>query len=319
MDLSRATDELLAAPWDSFVETRTRLAAELAGAGRRDDSRALKKIRRPTAAAWATNQVVRRARAAVDAYLAASDALRDRQAAMLEGGGGDRAAYQAATGSFRQATAALTQAVRNVLGHEGREPDRAQVEGVMANVRAAALGDDRRAELLAGRLLAELPAGEGGLEGVFGASLAASAAATGPVTRAPAPHEKPYPAPARDHQRTHAEAHAKRETEGRAKREAEARAKHEEHARRLAAAADEEARAREAAATATAEAEQARAARAEAEERLKDAEAAVVKARQELHDAKATLQTAERTAKDSQAAVDRATERREALEKESRG
>src|SRR3569623_1866599 len=130
MDLSQATDELLAAPWEAFVETRSRLADELARAGKRDDSRALKKIRRPTAAAWATNQVVRRARPAVDEYLAASDDLRARQAALV-GGGADRAAYQSAAEAFRQATAALTQAVRKLLAHGAREPDRAQIEWEM--------------------------------------------------------------------------------------------------------------------------------------------------------------------------------------------
>src|SRR3569832_2384881 len=135
MDLSQATDELLAAPWEGFVETRGKLADELARAGKRDDSRALKKIRRPTASAWATNQVVRRARPAVDRYLAASDELRARQAALV-GGGGDRAAYQPAAEAFRQTTTTQTQTNQKKQKQGGRDPDRAQIEGVMANVRA---------------------------------------------------------------------------------------------------------------------------------------------------------------------------------------
>src|SRR3569832_144995 len=138
MDLSQATDELLAAPWEGFVEARGKLADELARAGKRDDSRALKKIRRPTASAWATNQVVRRARPAVDRYLAASGELRARQAALV-GGGGARAAYQPAAEAFVLASAALSLAVRMVLVLGGRDPDRALIVGVMANVRAGAL------------------------------------------------------------------------------------------------------------------------------------------------------------------------------------
>jgi len=319
MDLSQATDELLAAPWEAFVETRTRLADQLAGAGRREDSRVLKKIRRPTASAWATNQVVRRARAAVDAYLAASDELRLQQAAMLRGGdGGARAAYQAAAEAFRQATAALTQAARQALGQGGREPDRAQLEGVVANVRAAALADDRRAELLAGRLLADLPAGEGGLEGIFGASLAASAAATAPLVRSPAPGAAPpagHRAPEEVHAKRAAEGQGDREAEAHAKREAEARAKREEHARLVAAAVQEESAARDAAAAAGVEAQQARAAREQAEEGLRDAEAAAAKARQALQEAKTALQAAEHVAKARDAAADRAARHRQALEK----
>lgn len=307
MDLSHATDELLAAPWESFVETRTRLADELAGAGKREDSRALKKIRRPTAAAWATNQVVRRSRAAVDAYLAASDDLRGRQAALL--GGGDRSAYQAAAEAFRQATASLTQAVRQVLQHGGRPPDRAQIEGVMANVRAAALAGERRADLLAGRLLADLPSGQGGLEGVFGADLVAHAASTAPRTTvfAGKPHAAANDAGTAD--RPYDPRH-----QPDAQREADARAAREERARRVAAAMEEEAAAITAAAAASAEAERARAARGDAEQWLKEAEAAVTKARATLHDAKAIVQAAERAARDRQAAADRARARRESLE-----
>jgi len=329
MDLSQATDQLLAAPWESFVETRTRLADELAQAGRREDSRALKKVRRPTAAAWATNQLVRRSRPAVDAYLAASDQLRDRQAAMLEGGG-DRAAYQAAAETFRQATASLTQSIRQVLQQGGREPDRTQVEGVLANVRAAALAQgprqDRRAELLAGRLLADLPASEGALDDVFGASVAAGAAATAPVSRVVVGAGRPHTA-ANDthaaHGARHAGAHAKGggEDAGRdhaqARREAEARARREEHARRVAVAREDERTAREAAATATEGAEQARRAREAAEEELAGAEAALAKARDALADAKTALHAAERAAKERQVALDRATAHRHALEKQS--
>jgi hypothetical protein len=322
MDLSQATDELLAAPWESFVETRTRLADELARAGKRDDSRALKKIRRPPASAWATNQVVRQQRAAVEAYLAASDELRARQAAMLEGGG-DRGAYQGAAEAFRQATASLTQSIRQVLQQGGREPDRAQIEGVMANVRAAALGQaegsDRRAELLAGRLLADLSTGEAELESVFGASLAAGAAATAPLSRGVL-GGKPH-VPANDvhpaHRPHHHDAHAEREGDAQAKRAAEARARREEHARRVTAARDEEKAARAAASAATEEAQRALASRDAADERLTAAEASVTKAREALQEAKAAVHAAERAAKERQAVLTRATERRQSLEEQS--
>jgi len=313
MDLTQATDELLAAPWDSFVETRARLADELARAGRRDDSRALKKIRRPTAAAWATNQVVRRARASVDAYLTASDDLRDRQAAMLAGGG-ERAAYLSAAERFRQATASLTQSIRKVLQQGGREPDRPQIEGVVANVRAAALAGERRAELLAGRLLADLPVGEGTLEGVFGASLAAGAAATAPLSRVVVGPGKPHAAANDTHGPRHTDGHAKADAGAQAKREAEAKAKREEHARRLAAAKTDEKEARDAATAASGEAERARATRDAAQERLAAAEAAVGEARQLLHDAKTALHAAERDAKERETALERATERLRTLE-----
>jgi len=307
MDLSQATDELLSAPWESFVETRARLAEELAGAGKRDDSRALKKLRRPTAAAWATNQVVRREREAVEAYLAASDELRSRQGAML-GGGGERGAFQAATERLRSATASLSQAIRRALDQGAREPDRTQIEGVLANVRTAALNDDQRATLLAGRLLADLTAGED-LASLFGASLAAGAATTPPVSH-PSPKEKD---PAKSHN-DNAIHHA---DEAKAKREAEARARREEHARLLAAAKAEESAAREAAVNATAAADKARAIHDKAQDHLAELEASLTKAREALEEATTALHSAEREATNSESAAHRATHHRQTLEKAS--
>ena len=307
MDLSQATDQLLAAPWESFVETRARLADELARAGKRDDSRALKKLRRPTAAAWATNQVVRQERAAVDGYLAASDELRSRQGAML-GGGGERGAFQAAAEALRTATATLSLAVRQVLQQGGREPDRAQIEGVMTNVRAAALGD-RRAELLAGRLLADLPAGDD-LAGLFGASLAAGAATTAPVAPRRSPEVKAHGEGPDDHG-------ARRSREAEEKREAEARARREEHTRLLAAARAEEAAARDTATAAAAAATKAGATRDKAKDHLDQLAAAVTRARDALDEATAALHAAEREATRSETRAHRASQHRQSLEKAS--
>ena len=306
MDLNQATDQLLSAAWESFVETRARLADELARAGQRDESRALKKLRRPTAAAWVTNQVVRRERAAVDGYLAASDELRSRQEAML-GGGGERAAFQAAAEGLRGATASLSQAVRRALHQGDREPDRAQIEGVLANVRTAALDGDQRAALLAGRLLADLVPGED-LAGLFGASLAAGAASTPAVSPPPAPAVK---------EETRVDHAARRSQEAEARRQAEARARREEHARLLAAARAEESTAREGADAAAAAAAKARTTRDEAQNHLDELETALTKARDALKEATAALRTAEREESESEATAHRASHHRQTLEKAS--
>ena len=94
MDKREAEDQLFAASLDAFVETRARLAAALAAAGQKEDGQALKKLRRPSASAWATNQVVRRARAALNLFLEASARLRGSQGAIVAGRG-DRGQYQA--------------------------------------------------------------------------------------------------------------------------------------------------------------------------------------------------------------------------------
>src|SRR6516225_7784737 len=136
MDDREARDELYAAALDAFVETRARLAAALAAAGHKAEAQTLKKLRRPSPSAWATNQVVRRARGDVDAFLEASDRLRASQAALV-GGQGDRGVYQADVEELRRASASLSEVARRILGERGRADDRALVERVLANARAA--------------------------------------------------------------------------------------------------------------------------------------------------------------------------------------
>jgi hypothetical protein len=282
---SETLAELFTAPLDAFVATRDRLAAELARQGRKDESRELKKLRRPSPSAWATNQVVRRARPAVDAFLEASDALRARQDALLAGRG-DQTAYQAGVEELRQATAALAGAAREALAAAGRPDDRHVVDAVVANVRAAALEGGRRPELFEGRLQADLQASDDGLGGLLGASVAAAGAA--PPRPAPAPAAKQVP----DLERARAEARAKELAEAR-RDEAQARA----HAERAEAAARE-----------------ASARRDEAKARVLAAEDALSTARDALREAEAS----QRQAADEQARADgaarAATRRRESLE-----
>ena len=189
MDEEEALDELFGASLDAFVETRTRLAAGLVAAGHKAEAQALKKVRRPSPSAWATNQVVRRARGEVDAFLDASERLRGSQGAMVTGRG-DRGVYQADTEDLRRATSALAEAARRLLAELGRPDDRAVVDRVLANVRAAALTEDARATLLGGALVADLDGGD-----AFGGLLAAEGAATQATARATSP--RPVPPPAR--------------------------------------------------------------------------------------------------------------------------
>jgi hypothetical protein len=171
-------DELFAAAPDAFVATRDRLAAELAGAGKKGESQALKKVRRPAPSNWATNQVVRRARSAVDELLDATERLRRAQDALLAGRGA-QAQYQEGVEALRRATAALSKGARDVLAEAGRADDRHLIERVLANVRAAASSPERRSALLAGRLTADLEPGEE----LFGATVGAPA----PTSAAPEP------------------------------------------------------------------------------------------------------------------------------------
>ncbi|HTA18026.1 MAG TPA: hypothetical protein VK989_01970 [Polyangia bacterium] len=274
MDEREALDELYVAPLDGFVEARARLSAALAAAGRKADAQALKKARKPSAAAWATNQVVRRARAEVDAFLDASARLRQDQAAMLAGLA-DRETYQARADDLRRATAALSDAARRVLDEIKRGDDRALVDRVVANARAAALTDGARAALLEGRLAGDVDAGVDAFGGLL-ADGAALAAAPAP-SRAPAAAPRPSPA-----------------APAPTGRELEARRREEERARQLEAARREEIAARAVAETAAATAARARAARDEARRRLDDAEVELEHAQRAAASAEAGAERAAR-------------------------
>jgi hypothetical protein len=277
MDEREALDELYAGPLDGFVEARARLGAALAAAGRRADAQALKKARKPSAAAWATNQVVRRARAEVDGFLAASARLRQDQAAMLAGLT-DRETYQARADDLRRATGALADAARRVLDEIARGDDRHLVDRVVANARAAALTAGARAALLEGRLVADVEAGAEAFGGLF-ADGAVIALAPGPSRAAPAAPRPTIAVPA---------------APAPTARALEARRREEERARQLEAARREEVAARAVAATATATATRAREARDEARRRLDDAEIELARAQRDAASAEAGAERAAR-------------------------
>jgi hypothetical protein len=258
-------DELYAAPLAEFVATRDRLAAALTREGRKDEAQALKKLRRPSATAWATNQVVRGARDAVDRMLSASDRLRRGQEALLAGRS-DQAAFQAGVDELRAATAALSAAARDVLDKAGKGA-RELIDGVIANVRVAALADARRADLLEARLTADLEAGDQGLAGFLGAGVPSASSPVSPKPGAPV---------------VSLEAARKEKAE------------REEHARRLSEARAEATTAREVAARAEAAAQKARAARDAAQARVVEAERALAAAREAEGAAQSALDGAER-------------------------
>jgi hypothetical protein len=282
--------ELFAAAPDAFVATRDRLAAALATAGKKAESQALKKARRPTPSAWATNQVVRQARAAVDTFLDATDRLRRAQEALLAGRAA-QAEYQMGLEELRKATAALSKAARAVLDGAGRADARQLSDRVLANVRAAGASAERRATLLTAQLTADLDAGET----LFGGLLAAPAS-----TSSSSPRDVAAPEPAVDRASS---------------KQLQAEAKQRERARLLVEARAEESTALAAASRAARLVGPARAARDEHAARVAAAENALTEACEALRAADAELRRAEqdvvRDEKKSQAAA----KRRETLER----
>jgi hypothetical protein len=112
-----ALQALYGAPLEAFIDERKRLVKELRSAGDRSAAARLAKLRKPSAAAWALNQVSREAPEVVEEWLAVGERLRDASSRPAQvGGEGVRAAITA----HRAATAKLVAVLRERARPGGR-------------------------------------------------------------------------------------------------------------------------------------------------------------------------------------------------------
>jgi hypothetical protein len=162
-DPAAVADELYAVDPNDFVAGRTELVRRLRAEKRRDVAAAVAKLRRPTPAAWAVNQLARTRRADLEALLTLGNDLRAAQARAL--GGADAAKLREAAKARRDAIGALTGTAAGLLAARGAGVD-AHLPGVTATLEAASLDADYGATVVHGRLSVEAdpPSGFGGLD-----------------------------------------------------------------------------------------------------------------------------------------------------------
>jgi hypothetical protein len=140
-------DDLYALDPAEFTAARDSLAKEL-----KDPE--IKKLRRPTVAAWAVNQVVREQPALIDAVVSSAGVIRGALKS------GDRDALREATKVRRDAVAAATKAGVALAGESHRD-------AIAATFDAAAVDDDAAAVVREARLSKELDPPSGfGVEGM---------------------------------------------------------------------------------------------------------------------------------------------------------
>src|SRR3954469_17493941 len=138
-DIDERVARLYGLPLDEFTPERNALAADLRAAGDGQAAAQVKALRKPTAAAWAANQLVRAEPDLVEALLGAGGELRQahRQAASGRGAQQLRAAAEAERAAVEQLlarapavlgqplTPALMESIRNSL-HAASSDDEAR-------------------------------------------------------------------------------------------------------------------------------------------------------------------------------------------------
>ena len=268
-----APRDLYGLPLERFTEERNLLAKELRREGHRDEAARVVKLRKPTVAAWAVNQLVRSARREIDALFEAGDASRQAQTDLLAKRG-DAGSLRHALEAERAAVDQLTENARGLLSSEGHELTPARLEHVSETLHAAALDEDARTQVRQGCLDRELR--HIGL-GVSGGTPASSSAGTSPrgrkAARTRASDEKLNGDRARDEERTARVKSAR-------KAEADALRRADRTAREVTAAEQRRERAGEV---------------------LRDAEEHLATARARAETAAQELQEAQRTARDLRA------------------
>ncbi len=171
-------DALFVGALDEFVKRRDALARELKQAGDKDTAAAVKALRKPSAAAWAVNQVARRHPDAVDALITAARAVHDAQAAAVQGRD---------AGGLRTATDAWRSQIRSLAAEVAKDAGEQYRDDAAGTFEAASTSDEWAAVLKAGRLMTTLSPSGFGLQDM-----------PDPVLTRPAIEDAPREAPARD-------------------------------------------------------------------------------------------------------------------------
>jgi hypothetical protein len=168
--LAELTGELYGVLPAEFVPARNALAKRLKTEGKRELAGAVGKLRRPTPAAWAVNQLSRNDRGSVEELLRRGEQLRAAQARALAGAPARE--LRDAGRARREALVAAAEAAVRFLAERGLGVD-AHRQEIADTLDAASLDPQAAEAVLGGQLTSGLepPSGFGDLEGSLAASL----------------------------------------------------------------------------------------------------------------------------------------------------
>jgi hypothetical protein len=147
--------DLYGLPLERFTPERDALAKRLRQEGRREKATEVSKLRKPSVAAWAVNQLVRTQKREVEALFEAGDTMVQAQQSLLARRGSP-SSLRDATDAERAAVDGLLDRAQGLLSGGGVELSAARLEQVRETLHAAALDEDARAQVSTGCLEREL-------------------------------------------------------------------------------------------------------------------------------------------------------------------
>jgi hypothetical protein len=149
---AQTRDRLAATPPSQFTAARAALAARLRREGREAEAAAVARLKKPTPALWAVNQLARRDRLGLERLLRATDELRSVQLGRPRG----EASLAAAAEAQRSALASLVDRAASLLGEAKFRVTSTTRERIAKTLQAAAIEPAARRELQRGHLDREL-------------------------------------------------------------------------------------------------------------------------------------------------------------------
>lgn len=150
MDVEREITRLYGLPLDEFTSARNDAAKRLTKDGGRDAAAEVRALRKPTATAWAVNQLQREDKAGVRRLLQAADGVRQAQSGAVAGKGGSD--LRELVREHQDAAESLVGAARRLLGETLDDGALNRVGPALLN---ASVDPEARELLEAGRLVRE--------------------------------------------------------------------------------------------------------------------------------------------------------------------
>jgi len=184
--LLEVADALYALPPAEFTAARDAAAKERKAAGDTDVAAQVKTLHKPSVAAWAVNQLVRREAGQVEQVLQVGAALREAQAGM------SATDLKELTRQRRQLTAAVTQQARGLAADAGTRLTASVADQVEATLTAAMVDPECGRALRSGLLVAALHAtGVGEVDVAAAVALPDALGFVASPVEAPAPETTP--------------------------------------------------------------------------------------------------------------------------------